>query len=72
MITLYIKQGRRYIVDRWSEVEVLTIVPISPCDSCGQYDQRHRGGLRLHGFRSDPRVGYIAGAPNTESGAGEE
>ena len=35
--------------------EVLTIVPMSPCVSCGRYDMRHNQGLRCHLFRSDPR-----------------
>lgn len=35
--------------------EVLSIVPLSPCVSCGRYDMSHKQGLRCHLFRSDPR-----------------
>ena len=35
--------------------EVLSIVPLSPCVSCGRYDMGHKQGLRCHRFRSDPR-----------------
>ena len=41
--------------DGWAEVEVLTIVPMGPCVSCGRWDERHRSGLRSHLFRGDPR-----------------
>ena len=40
----------------WGEHEVLTIVPMTPCAECGQYDQQHTGGVPAHLFRGDPRA----------------
>lgn len=40
----------------WGRVEILTIgAPLTPCAQCGRHDQSHKGGLRCHLFRSDPR-----------------
>lgn len=38
------------------DVEVLTIVPLSPCAECGRRDDRFKGGLGVHLFRNDPRA----------------
>ena len=40
----------------WGGYEVLTIVPIMPCEACGKHDNRREpGGAVVHLFRGDPR-----------------
>jgi hypothetical protein len=40
----------------YGNVEVLTIVPIRPCEGCGVVDGRFKGGPRVHLLRKDPRA----------------
>lgn len=52
----------------WKDVEVLSIVPLGPCDQCGIYDNREKpDGISVHAFRKDPRKPDIAGAFSSAS-----
>lgn len=44
----------------WGDHEILTIVPMTPCVVCGQYDERRSGGVSAHLFRGDPRSSLVA------------
>ncbi len=40
---------------QWGGIELLTIIPLSPCHQCGKYDERYGGSVKCHLFRGDPR-----------------
>jgi hypothetical protein len=44
-------------------VEVLTVVPMTPCAACGATDDRRNGGPRVHLFRKDPRPSQPTESP---------
>lgn len=39
----------------WGAVEVKTIVPLSPCARCGVWDNRFKGGPRVHLLAREPK-----------------
>lgn len=51
----------------WENHEVYTIVPITPCDECGKFDNRRGSkGLQVNSFPSDPR-GWVRRGHNNKT-----
>lgn len=55
MIALCTKCFPENVTANGYEIEVLMIVPTSPCAACGEHDDRFHGGTIVRLLGSDPR-----------------